>query len=812
MISQPKNRPLLLVLLLIAGMLMPAVTAFAQQALTYSEVQLEAGPSSQLNELNALGMSVDAFRGNFDEGIILVLNQHELEDLRLAGFQFKVLIADVYKDYLQRANASRESSANNHLQLAADGIEGYSPGSMGGFHTYQEVNQLLDSLRQIHSNIISARTHIGFTHEGRSIWAVKISDNPDVDESASESGAYFDGLHHAREPIGLEVQLYFIYWLMDNYGVDPEATYLVDNRELFFVPIVNPDGYVYNQNTAPDGGGLWRKNRRNHGNCFGVDLNRNYEVGFDSNAPSSDPCSEVYRGSEAFSEPEAAAIRDYILRIDPEIAFTLHAVRGAYLNPYAFMEMSPSFDIYSEFASDFAASNQYLYGRTSEILDYNASGTSRDYFHSQGIITWEVEVGGSGFWPTPAEIIPLASENLAGMKYLAWVAGGYADLQYFQVADNQDILNGDTLKLVATIKNRGLGDLASNVEFRIEAASSALQPVQNRINFGSIEARHTASNREQPLRFVLPSTYRSVEEELTLYLTLLQESVVTSRDTIKLRVGATEVLFEDYADNGTAAWIADGPGQAWDTTFVDAWSGRYAFADSRYGSSRSNTANSFTLAKSIDLTEANSPFVTFYAKWAIESGFDYAQLQISTDDGANWSPVGGKYTATFREEPAYFGVQYWVAEEIDLTPWIGKIIRLRFAMNTDSGINGDGFYFDDFKVVDFNLPSIVSIDEDSPLAPAELELYQNYPNPFNPETQIAYLVPASLSGKQLTVDVFDALGRHVTNLVNGPQPAGHHRVTWNGHNDLGQPVSSGVYVYRILVDGQVKLRKLLLVR
>ena len=85
------------------------------------------------------------------------------------------------------------------------------------------------------------------------------------------------------------------------------------------IPVINPDGYVYNELIEPDGGGMHRKNRRNtncgNGTTRGVDLNRNfgYEWGADNIGSSSDPCSEVYRGDSAFSEPEAQAVRDFIL-------------------------------------------------------------------------------------------------------------------------------------------------------------------------------------------------------------------------------------------------------------------------------------------------------------------------------------------------------------------------------------------------------------------------------------------------------------------------------------------------------------------
>ncbi len=87
----------------------------------------------------------------------------------------------------------------------------------------------------------------------------------------------YTALTHAREPASVQQLLYFMYYILENYGVDDEITDIVDNTELYFVPCVNPDGYVYNQMESPQGGGMWRKNRRNNGDgSFGVDLNRNF--------------------------------------------------------------------------------------------------------------------------------------------------------------------------------------------------------------------------------------------------------------------------------------------------------------------------------------------------------------------------------------------------------------------------------------------------------------------------------------------------------------------------------------------------------
>ena len=97
-----------------------------------------------------------------------------------------------------------------------------------------------------------------------------------------------DSLHHSREPQGMQSSLWFLLYMLEEYGNDPLATYLVNEREIYFVPCVNPDGYEYNRQIAPGGGGLWRKNRRDNGNSTGVDLNRNYpfQWGFDNSGSS----------------------------------------------------------------------------------------------------------------------------------------------------------------------------------------------------------------------------------------------------------------------------------------------------------------------------------------------------------------------------------------------------------------------------------------------------------------------------------------------------------------------------------------------
>ncbi len=196
--------------------------------------------------------------------LLTTLRESDVRSLRGAGVAVDVLVPDVTAAVAQRA--ASEGCPTTPYPVT---------GSMACYPTYSEVLAILDQMRAQYPDLISQRISIGPSLENREVWMVEISDNPGMDEGEPE--AFFTALHHAREPQGIVTVLHTMWDLLSKYGTDAEATYLVQNRRLFFVPMLNPDGYVYNETIAPGGGGMWRKNRRsNSDGTFGVDLNRNY--------------------------------------------------------------------------------------------------------------------------------------------------------------------------------------------------------------------------------------------------------------------------------------------------------------------------------------------------------------------------------------------------------------------------------------------------------------------------------------------------------------------------------------------------------
>ncbi|MDB4905878.1 MAG: hypothetical protein JWO05_662 [Gemmatimonadetes bacterium] len=195
------------------------------------------------------------------------------------------------------------------------------------------IRAFLDSLARA-----NPRVHvdsIGNSVEGRPILAVKIGD---ASESASRPNALVMGTYHAREWAATETALRLIRDLADPQ--DPHADSLVRNRDIWVIPVANPDGYQYTFTSDR----LWRKNRRPFGTdvdgsrIYGVDLNRNHSErwGYDLFGSSAQAASEIYRGTAPASEPETQAIERFHAKYPPVVSVSLHTFAGLVLYPFGF--------------------------------------------------------------------------------------------------------------------------------------------------------------------------------------------------------------------------------------------------------------------------------------------------------------------------------------------------------------------------------------------------------------------------------------------------------------------------------------------
>ena len=122
---------------------------------------------------------------------------------------------------------------------------------MGGFLTLSEIGAELASMRTRYPNLVGRVDTIGRSVKGRPLWGIRISWNPLVTED--EPRVLYTALHHAREPISIMQMMYYMWYILENYGTDQEVTTVLNSRELYFVPVVNPDGYAENERTDPQG-------------------------------------------------------------------------------------------------------------------------------------------------------------------------------------------------------------------------------------------------------------------------------------------------------------------------------------------------------------------------------------------------------------------------------------------------------------------------------------------------------------------------------------------------------------------------------
>jgi len=427
------------VLVLALAVLGAASAAWASEQSPYIQARVQFSSMDEWRGFLKL-QDLDIMKSKPGVAVTIVTSPEQLSQMRALGYDVTVEIEDMEAHY-----ASRIRGPN-----------------FGQFHTYSETSDFLDALHTSYPSITTAKFSIGTTGEGRSIWAFKISDNPDVNESEPE--VLFDGMHHAREPMSVETQLYYMTWLCQNYGSDSGATFLVDNREIFFVPIVNPDGYCYNETTNPTGGGMWRKNRRlNAGGCYGVDVNRNYPYMWGGVGSSSDPCSETYRGTAARSEPETQAYMNFVAARDFVTGITFHSVAGMVLLPWSYDSTVHTLDdaLFRTIANEMATTNGYQVGQPGEIL-YDCSGTTTDWAYAvHDVLSLCIEVGGSDFWPLESEIMGLNAETLYPQIYATRIAGSYLALSSSTLAGgngNGKPDPGETLDLTVAIQNQGVLD------------------------------------------------------------------------------------------------------------------------------------------------------------------------------------------------------------------------------------------------------------------------------------------------------------------------------------------------------------------
>lgn len=262
----------------------------------------------------------------------------------------------------------------------------------------------------------------------RPLWTLRITNENNLEPKPK---LLLVALHHAREIITPEVALNLAELLLTGYGKDADITWIVDNREVWIVPFVNPDGHLYAEQSQD-----WRKNADDSQascagssppNSFGVDLNRNYDYLWGTIGASSNPCYLTYRGQSAFSEPETQAIRGLVLTQKFGLVISLHSYSDLILYPWGYT-YSPAPDDAGLRSVAFVLSsfNGYTPEQSSDL--YPTSGDTCDWVYgANGTPCYTFEVGGGAaenyFWPDCATAHEQWLENRDALLHAIKLAG-----------------------------------------------------------------------------------------------------------------------------------------------------------------------------------------------------------------------------------------------------------------------------------------------------------------------------------------------------------------------------------------------------
>lgn len=672
--------------------------------------------------------------------------------------------------------------------------------NLGAYYTYAEMQASLDSLVYRFPQLTRIDT-LGTSIEGRSIRAIKISDNSAVDEDEPE--VFIFGCLHARELMSVEVPIRLAAYLLEHYG-DPRIKAIVDTREVWIAPMINPDGHVYvEQNHSGASYTWWRKNRRMNGDgSYGVDLNRNfgYMWGYDNVGSSPTPSSAIYRGTAAFSEPETQAVRNFCAARSFSTALSYHSYSELILYPwdYDYLYTSDQ-ELFSALGDSLSAGNGYLPGNPATGAIYLTNGGSDDWMYGDistknRIYSFTVELNSyeeGGFAPPENLIMPTFAKVLE------------LNLRLLEYSD-------EPRKVLGPEKPE-------------------MNPIEP-LNPPAYEISWRAFGGEDP-------------------------NPAVAYDLLEYRNLGEAV---DSCEVGDTLWTGDG--------FVLSQARYAAGVSSWYSGQGNDLRNKLTMASPYPVW-----FSSVFSCWlwySIESDWDYAYLEVSTDGGATWNTAAGNRTTNYDPNGANRGngitgsSNGWVLATWDLSGFLSGekgFVLLRFSYETDSSVFNEGLYIDLAEPVprcDRRTMLASGLDRNwFHRVPAELGTYhyqvrgadadghrgkwsdfeswvvedlsgsqaprlasalsQNYPNPFNPATSIPFFVGTKGNESSLVrvrLELFDISGRRVAVLVDSELPAGEYEALWNGFSSDGREVASGIYLMRLEVSGEVFTRKLVLLR
>jgi carboxypeptidase D len=378
-----------------AGVLAPGAGAGPRKAPVYI-LELEAD-AALAARLSAAGYDVAVLNA---ERLVLYAAQNELVQLRQAEIPFSIRGEDGGAGVSQDVEASRPAEARS---------------GVGFYHTYDELSADLNTMAAAHADI--ARLHsLGQSVNGREIWAFRITDRPEAEEN--EPQFKYVSTMHGNEPLGTALCMYFIDMLLDGYGSEERATWLIDNTEIWIVPLMNPDGYASGSRY----------------NANGYDLNRSFP-----RWPEEFNADALAAGlGAAGRQPEVRAVMEWSANRRFVLAANFHT--GALVVNYPYDDddkgsvesPSPDDGLFRAFSLSYSSNNPPMHGSaafsqgiTNGAAWYSIDGGMQDWnYRYMRCMATTIELS-DAFKPPESQLPALWEDNREAMlTYLEWVHRG----------------------------------------------------------------------------------------------------------------------------------------------------------------------------------------------------------------------------------------------------------------------------------------------------------------------------------------------------------------------------------------------------
>ncbi len=470
-------------------------------------------------------------------------------------------------------------------EVVAENIEDLKDQVRGQYHSYDEVVTIMRNYASTYSSICKLDS-IGRSYQNRWIYALKISDNPSY-EDPDEPGILYDALHHSREWATIEVVLFYADTLCRGYNNDTAITNLINNNEIWLIPIVNPDGYVYDYPVKRS----WRKTRKPFGGSTGTDANRNYG-GYCMSDPfgdwgsvpedasiTHDPGYETFCGAYSGWSEEVAAMMNFHRTHEINANITYHSYAEEILWPWGHSGtiLPPDNTAIVAMANQIASRMQRVNGGNYVAGGslYPTTGSTDDWVYGhhhfiQGYpcFSYTVEVG-TAFYQNAVNLDQIARENWKGALYFAQQA--------------------------ATIR----------------------QNYPSRVPSSALSSPDTATSSS--CNFVWAPSY----------------SVWNAPDKWLLEILSGYSFAQDGIESGTANWILSG--------FTQSTARKHTGTYSLYSGSQNNIANT-AQTRYPYIVQPNDTF-SFWCWNYSENNYDVTIVEIS-EDGLAWNQLDTRYTGS----------------------------------------------------------------------------------------------------------------------------------------------------------------------